>query len=95
MTVNKNMVVTDKNAASPHGIRLGTAALTTRGATEKTFEEIATLLLWGLDIAKEIQKTSGKKLLDFVEKIGDNSEIINLKLEVEQISGKLLPPIVC
>ena len=37
MSVNKNTIATDKSAFNPSGIRLGTAAMTTRGFKENDF----------------------------------------------------------
>lgn len=38
--MNKNTVPGDKSALTPHGIRLGSAALTTRGLDSKDFEKV-------------------------------------------------------
>ena len=93
ITVNKNMIASDKSAASPHGIRLGSSALTTRKATPETFHDITQILLDGLEIGKEIQKTSGNKLVDFVKKLDNHVGIIKLKARVEEIAKSLLPPV--
>lgn len=93
ITVNKNMVVSDKSAVVPHGIRLGTSAITTRGGKEEHFREIARILLKGLEIGVKIQETSGKKITDFQKALEGNEEIINLKEEVKRLSDNLKPPI--
>ena len=41
ISVNKNTVVGDQSAFHPGGVRLGTAALTSRGFTEREMESIA------------------------------------------------------
>jgi len=67
ITVNKNSVVGDKSAVNPGGIRLGTGALTTRGFTEADMEKVGDFCLLSVEMAKRIQETSGKKLVDFVK----------------------------
>ncbi len=41
ITVNKNTVVGDKSALRPSGLRIGSAALTSRGMKELEFRQIA------------------------------------------------------
>jgi hypothetical protein len=43
ITLNKNAVHGDKNAAAPGGVRLGTPALTSRGLGAQDFEQVAYL----------------------------------------------------
>lgn len=55
ITVNKNTIVGDKNALSPGAIRIGTAALTSRGFKEDDFVRVADYLCTTLELAKSIQ----------------------------------------
>jgi glycine hydroxymethyltransferase len=58
ITVNKNSVPFDEvgTALNPSGIRVGSAACTTRGLKEKDFEEIADII----DIALKNPKDAAK-----------------------------------
>ncbi|KAK7195000.1 serine hydroxymethyltransferase (SHMT-L) [Novymonas esmeraldas] len=68
ITTNKNTIVGDKSAQTPHGIRLGTPALTTRGFVEKDVQQVAQFLLRSVRLSKEVQKAAGStKLTDFVK----------------------------
>lgn len=44
VTLNKNTIAGDKSAMTPHGIRLGTPACTTRGYTKEHMDEVAEFL---------------------------------------------------
>jgi glycine hydroxymethyltransferase len=59
ITLNKNSVHGDVSAMTPGAIRIGTPAMTTRGLTEADFDACAELLHRGIQIALEIQATSG------------------------------------
>ncbi|KAL4716234.1 hypothetical protein ACJJTC_004728 [Scirpophaga incertulas] len=87
---NKNTVPGDKSALNPSGIRLGTPALTTRGLKEADIDEVVKYIDKSLNIAKDIVKVSGLKLVDFNKAIHDNtnfrSRIESLKTEVENFS---------
>eukprot|EP00439_Symbiodinium_sp_Y106_P072631 s3127_g13.t1 len=63
--VNRNAIPSDTSPASPGGVRLGTCAMTTRGACEADFDRIGAFLLRARDIANDVQSRSGKKLADF------------------------------
>ena len=54
---------------SPGGIRIGTPALTTRGFKENDFIKVGEYLHEVIELGIEIQKESGKKLIDFKKKI--------------------------
>lgn len=56
ISLNKNAVLGDKSAVSPGGIRLGTAALTSRGLRENDFQYVGMLIKECIDLALEIQK---------------------------------------
>lgn len=70
---NKNTVPGDKSALNPSGIRLGTPALTTRGLNEKDMDKVVDLIHRGLQLAKEVMKASGPKLVDFKKELTENS----------------------
>lgn len=59
ITLNKNSVHGDVSALTPGAIRIGTPAMTTRGLKEADFEKVSELLHRGIQIALEIQETSG------------------------------------
>lgn len=86
ITVNKNAVYGDTSAITPGGIRLGAAALTTRGFVESDFEQVAEFLDKVVKICVAIQDKVGKKLVDFVAALESNEELKALKKEVEQFS---------
>ena len=82
ISLNKNTVHGDKSAQSPGGVRIGTPALTTRGLKEKDFVQVAGYLDRAIKIALDVQKTSGKKLKDFVAALPANKDIPVLAKEV-------------
>ena len=92
ISLNKNAVLGDKSALSPGGIRIGTAALTTRGMKESDFIEVAKLLDSAIKLAIKMQDDIGsKKLADFKKIIADNmySDNINeIKRQVNQLANK-------
>lgn len=66
ISINKNSIVGDKSALSPSGIRLGSAAMTTREFTEEDFKKTAQILDSAKDIVIDVQNIAGsKKLADF------------------------------
>ena len=83
ISLNKNSVFGDKSPATPGGIRIGTAALTTRGFKEKDFEKVAEILDTVIRLCIVIQEKSGKPLVNFMNLIPDYIEEINtIKKEV-------------
>ncbi|CAH0750763.1 unnamed protein product [Diatraea saccharalis] len=87
---NKNTVPGDKSALNPSGIRLGTPALTTRGLKEADIDKVVDYIHKALNIAKEVVKVSGPKLVDFNKTIEDNTDfkqkINTLRTEIESFS---------
>ena len=75
ISLNKNTVHGDKSAQSPGGVRIGTPALTTRGLKEADFQKVAGFLDRAVKISLDVQKTSGKKLKDFVAALPANKDI--------------------
>jgi len=65
ISCNKNTVPGDKSALNPSGIRLGTPAITTRGLTTTHMEQVVKFIHSAMELAVEIQQTSGPKLVDF------------------------------
>ena len=96
ISVNKNSVFGDKSAVNPGGIRLGTPAMTTRGATEKDFGFIADLLHRAVLLAKRVQnELPDEKLASFVtalERSDVKAEIESLRQEVHSFSSSLALP---
>lgn len=80
ISLNKNCIPGDKNAMSPSGIRIGTAAMVTRGFDEDEFIQIAYFIDKLVIIAEEIQKNNGKMMDEF--KKGCNEEHIQNKLKI-------------
>jgi glycine hydroxymethyltransferase len=82
ISINKNSVASDKSALSPCGIRLGTSALTSRGFKEEDFIKVVEFIDSVIEIALEIQKKSGPKLVDFIKAIEINEVLINIKKNI-------------
>jgi len=92
VTVNKNAVYGDVSALTPGGVRLGTAALTSRGLVESDFAAVASYLDRVVKISSETQQTSGKKLVDFVKALETSPKLQALKKEVEEFAAKFQMP---
>merc|ERR1711998_632672 len=92
VTVNKNAIYGDKSALSPGGVRLGTAALTTRRMKEADMTQVASLLDRALQIAVKIQEQVGKKLMDFEVACKDNEDIKALDKEVYDMATSFYMP---
>ncbi len=88
ISINKNSVPGDTSALSPGGIRIGTAALTSRGFTELQFLKVAEYIDCCIKIAINIQSEKGKKLKDFVVDIENNVDIITLREEIKRYSSQ-------
>ncbi|KNH06395.1 serine hydroxymethyltransferase [Perkinsela sp. CCAP 1560/4] len=85
ISVNKNTVVGDKSAATPGGVRIGTAALTSRGFKESEMRKIAVFLNKAVKACVEIQKERGVKLVDFLGGLPGSQELTQLRKEVEEL----------
>jgi glycine hydroxymethyltransferase len=100
ITVNKNAVLGDRSALSPGGVRLGAAALTSRGLVEKDFEVVAQFLHRVVQITLSITKRMNpdKKLLkDFINELdtmekAQDKELIQLKTDVNTFARKFSMP---
>ncbi|KPA85173.1 putative Serine hydroxymethyltransferaseserine hydroxymethyltransferase [Leptomonas pyrrhocoris] len=91
ITANKNTIVGDKSAQAPHGIRLGTPALTTRGLSEEDFKQVAQFLIRSVQLSKEVQAAAGStKLTDFV-KAAHESQAVRAMSEEVKAFGRQFP----
>merc|ERR1712060_878307 len=75
ISLNRNSVHGDTSALTPGGVRIGSAAMTTRGCTAEDFKKIAGFLDRCCHIALAIQEKKGKKLVDFEAGMKENVEI--------------------
>jgi len=62
LTTNKNSIPGDTSAINPGGVRVGTAALTTRGLDEQDFDVVADFLHRGRQIAVRAQEIAMQSL---------------------------------
>jgi len=96
IATNKNTCPGDKSALKPSGLRLGTAALTSRDFTEKDFEQVADFIDRGVQIALHVQNNCGPLLKDFKSKLATDEEskamVAALRQEVEQFAVKFPMP---
>lgn len=93
ITINKNSVKGDLSAVTPGGIRIGTAALTTRGFTPEQMINVGELLVEALHLAQEIQNECGSKLLkDFLAAAQQSEKVNTLKLKVQNLARKFPMP---
>jgi glycine hydroxymethyltransferase len=76
ITINKNSVAGDVSAVSPGGVRLGTAALTTRGLQPLHFRAIAGFLHQAVAICQRHQHAPTLK--DFVAATRDDPDVHGL-----------------
>ena len=82
ISLNKNAILGDKSAISPGGVRIGTAALTTRGFKENDILCVGELLYQCVELGLEIQKDH-KPLKEFMK----NME--NYQKEIEIIKAQV------
>mmetsp|Transcript_57170 Transcript_57170/g.134561 ORF Transcript_57170/g.134561 Transcript_57170/m.134561 type:complete len:144 (+) Transcript_57170:52-483(+) len=84
MHANKNTVPGDKSALTPHGLRMGTPALTSRGLNETDMKAVAGFIVRGIDLAAKIRQETGPKKKDFEAAVtAPNAEIDALRNDVE------------
>jgi glycine hydroxymethyltransferase len=91
ISLNKNCIAGDKNALSPSGIRIGTAAMVTRGFDEDEFVQIAYFMDKIVKIAQNIQYKKGKLFEDFKKGCNDEEiikELEIIKKEVNELASK-------
>ncbi|RZF36159.1 hypothetical protein LSTR_LSTR013383 [Laodelphax striatellus] len=96
ITVNKNACPGDKSAMIPSGLRLGTAALTSRQFKEVDFTRVVEFLDLAVHIAQDAKNKSGTKLKDFKDFVkGDDSvqqRMCDLKKTVEEFASQFPMP---
>lgn len=93
ISVNKNSIHGDTSAIVPGGVRLGSAALTTRGMGPNEFIYIADLLTEAARITVEIQRRFGSgSLKDFVAAARDDPEIAALRVKVRELARSFPMP---
>jgi len=87
---NKNTIPGDKSALVPSGLRVGAPAMTSRGLVEADFAKIGTLIGAAVDIAAEVQKESGPKMVNFKKLINESppASMTALKSEVENFASR-------
>jgi len=89
IVLNKNTVPGDTSAINPSGLRIGTPAMTTRGAIEEDFKQVAKFIVSAIDITSRIvQNGEFKKMSEFESAIKNSAEILKLKINVENFSSK-------
>jgi len=90
IVLNKNTIPGDKSAMTPNGLRVGTPAMTSRGLMEEDFAKVGTFIGEAVDIASEVQKESGPKLVDFRRVLSQSppGRLLTLKKEVESFASR-------
>eukprot|EP00921_Rhytidocystis_pertsovi_P012317 GHVQ01019940.1.p1 GENE.GHVQ01019940.1~~GHVQ01019940.1.p1 ORF type:complete len:364 (+),score=37.02 GHVQ01019940.1:1106-2197(+) len=83
--LNKNTIPSDKSAMNPNGIRIGSPSMTSRGLVDDDFRQIGHFIADAVELGVDIQRSTGPKLLDFVEFIKNSRppEITQLKKKIE------------
>jgi len=92
ISLNKNAVHGDASALSPGGIRIGTAALTSRNFKEADFRAVGEYIHRAIDITLKIQNKTGKALKDFEPALPGHPDILKLREDVEAFSRKFPMP---
>jgi glycine hydroxymethyltransferase len=93
ITINKNSVKGDLSAVTPGGIRIGTAALTTRGFSPEDMLKVGELLVEALNLTVEIQNSCGSKLLkDFLIAAQKCEKVNDLKSKVQTLAKQFPMP---
>jgi glycine hydroxymethyltransferase len=89
LVLNKNTVPGDKSAINPSGLRVGTPAMTSRGAIENDFKQVAEFIARAVGITKSIVDSGVfTNLTDFSKALPGNIEIQKLRIEVESFATK-------
>jgi glycine hydroxymethyltransferase len=90
IVLNKNTIPGDKSAMSPNGLRVGTPAMTSRGLVEEDFVRVGEFIGAAVDIAAEVQKESGPKLVDFRRMLTESppGKLLTLKSDVENFASR-------
>ena len=93
LALNKNTVPGDRSAINPSGLRVGSPAMTSRGAVEQDFAKIAEYIVKAIQFTKKtVDANRFKSLTDFTTFIKDDgtarTELSKLKLEIESFASK-------
>uniref|UniRef100_A0A7S4SUN9 Serine hydroxymethyltransferase n=1 Tax=Alexandrium monilatum TaxID=311494 RepID=A0A7S4SUN9_9DINO len=90
IVLNKNTIPGDKSAMNPNGLRVGTPAMTSRGLMEEDFVRIGEFIGEAVDVAAEVQKQSGPKLVEFKKVLKESppGRLLELKTDVENFAGR-------
>ena len=93
ISLNKNAVAGDKNAMNPSGVRIGTAAMTTRGCTTQHMPAIAQFLIRCVNITKDAQAKYGVRIPEFLAGVNTDNEIQEklscLRADIHLFTSKL------
>jgi glycine hydroxymethyltransferase len=93
ISLNKNTVPGDTNPMNPSGVRIGTAAMTTRGCRGEHMQAIAGFLERVIKITQLTQAKYGVKLNEFMKGLTEDHDIqaliSDLRLDVNMFSCKL------
>mmetsp|Transcript_58585 Transcript_58585/g.189792 ORF Transcript_58585/g.189792 Transcript_58585/m.189792 type:complete len:487 (+) Transcript_58585:95-1555(+) len=90
IVLNKNTIPGDKSAMNPNGLRVGAPAMTSRGLVEEDFKKMGGFIGRAIEIAAEVQKESGPKLVDFRRVIKESppAKLTALKADVENFASR-------
>merc|ERR1712157_113541 len=90
IVLNKNTIPGDKSAMNPNGLRVGTPAMTSRGLVEEDFVKVGEFIGEAIDIASEVQKQSGPKMVEFKKVLKESppGRLLALKSEVENFASR-------
>ncbi len=93
ISLNKNTIPGDTNPMNPSGVRVGTAAMTTRGCRGEHMQAIAGFLERAIKITQETQAKYGVKLAGFIQGLAEDTglqkQVADLRLEVNFFSTGL------
>ena len=108
LTTNKNSLPSDTSAVNPGGVRVGTAALTSRGMKETEMVKVAGWIQKGVDIGKRIQDgirdrkretdgggekgTNKVTFKDFALECEQDKDVETVREEVKQFARKWYLP---
>lgn len=90
IVLNKNTIPGDKSAMNPNGLRVGAPAMTSRGLVEEDFTRIGEFIGQAVDVAAEVQKQSGPKLVDYRRVLRESppAKLQALRAEVEDFASR-------
>ncbi|KAJ3104429.1 Serine hydroxymethyltransferase, cytosolic [Physocladia obscura] len=92
ITLNKNAIAGDTSAFVPGGVRVGTAALTSRSLKEQDFIQVAEFLHQAAQLALKIQNKSGKLIKDFVVALEQDDDVKVLRVKVQAFAHQFPMP---